>query len=119
MLDDDTNSRPVSTSTAAPCQLAPPPAPGTWMNGVSAPRSTGGEKMGPNRARLLTSASASAFRAGVKSMTSSMLMPCRSNGGGFVGNGWVGEYHSPGTLPCGTGRSSMGQTGSPVARSKT
>ena len=42
-----------------------------------------------------------------------------SNGGGFVGNGWVGEYHSPGTLPCGTGRSSMGQSGSPVARSKT
>ena len=46
-------------------------------------------------------------------------MPCRSNAGGRVGNGCVGEYHSPGTSPCGTGRSSIGQTGSPVARSKT
>ena len=46
-------------------------------------------------------------------------MPCRSNAAGRVGNGWVGEYHSPGTLPAGTGRSSMGHTGSPVTRSKT
>ena len=33
--------------------------------------------------------------------------------------GWVGEYHSPGTSPAGTGCSSMGQIGSPVSRSKT
>ena len=25
--------------------------------------------------------------------------PCRSNAGGLVGNGCVGEYHSPGTSP--------------------
>ena len=36
-----------------------------------------------------------------------------------VGIGCVGEYHSPGTLPCGTGRSSIGQIGSPVSRFNT
>ena len=39
--------------------------------------------------------------------------------GGLVGNGCVGEYHSPGTSPLGTGRSSMGQMGVPVSRLKT
>ena len=38
---------------------------------------------------------------------------------GLVGYGCVGDVHSPGTSVCGTGRSSMGQTGSPVARSNT
>ena len=57
--------------------------------------------------------------SGVKSMRSSTPMPCWSNGGGFVGNGWVAAVTSPGTSDCGTGRSSMGHTGSPVARSST
>ena len=35
------------------------------------------------------------------------------------GTGCVGEVHSPGTMDCRTLRSSMGQTGSPVARSNT
>ena len=48
-----------------------------------------------------------------------MLTPCRSNGGGFVGCGWVGDRRSPGTVDGGAGRSSIGQTGSPVTRSKT
>src|SRR6266851_690344 len=43
----------------------------------------------------------------------------RAYGGGLVGNGCVGEYHSPGTSPFGTGRSSIGQIGSPVTRLKT
>jgi hypothetical protein len=42
----------------------------------------------------------------------------RENGSGQVGNGWVGEACSPGTSEAGTGRSSIGQTGSPVRRSK-
>ncbi len=42
-----------------------------------------------------------------------------SSAGGRVGNGWVGDVRSPGTSLCGTSRSSMGQTGSPVTRSKT
>jgi hypothetical protein len=29
------------------------------------------------------------------------------------------EYHSPGTLPCGTGTSGIGQIGSPVSRFST
>ena len=32
--------------------------------------------------------------------------PASASGGGFNGNGCVGEYHSPGTSPLGTGRSS-------------
>ena len=48
-----------------------------------------------------------------------MLTPCRSNGGGFVGCGCVGDNRSPGTADGRTGRSSIGHTGSPVARSKT
>jgi 2-dehydro-3-deoxyphosphooctonate aldolase (KDO 8-P synthase) len=36
---------------------------------------------------------------------------------GFVGNGCVGAVHSNGTSVCVTGRSSRGQSGSPVARS--
>ena len=37
--------------------------------------------------------------------------PWRSYAGGFVGNGCVAEYHSPGTSPFGTARSSNGQRG--------
>jgi hypothetical protein len=43
----------------------------------------------------------------------------RANGGGFVGNGWVGETRSFGMSDLGTGRSSIGQIGLPVSRSKT
>ena len=63
-------------------------------------------------------ASAWALNSGVKSIRSSSVTPCRSNGGGLVGKGCVGEVYSPGTVDCGTGRSSIGQTGSPVSRSK-
>ena len=38
-------------------------------------------------------------------------------GGGLVGNGGVGDVFSPGTVVCGTGRSSIGYTGWPVRRS--
>ena len=96
----------------------PPPGPGDWMSGPRAPRSGGGVKMGPIRTRSAIR-SASARSSGVKSIRSSSVMPCRSNGAGLVGNGCVGEYHSPGTSPAGTGRSSIGQTGSPVTRSRT
>ena len=47
------------------------------------------------------------------------MTPCWSNAGGLVGNGCVGDVRSPGTVDCATGRSSIGQTGSPVARSNT
>ncbi len=44
---------------------------------------------------------------------------CRANGGGVVGKGCVGQTCSPNGAPCGTGRSSIGQIGSPVTRLKT
>ena len=43
----------------------------------------------------------------------------RANGGGAVGNGCVGQLFSPGTSLCGTGRSSIGQSGAPVIRLNT
>ena len=52
-------------------------------------------------------------------MRSSTDTPWRSNGGGLVTNGCVGAYHSPGTSPFSTGRSTIGHTGWPVARSNT
>ena len=43
----------------------------------------------------------------------------RASGGGFTGNGCVGHVASPGTVLCGTARSSMSKIGSPVTRSNT
>jgi hypothetical protein len=53
----------------------------------------------------LDSSIASARSAGVKSMRLSIVAPCRSNGGGLVGNGCVGAVRSPGVSEVGTGRS--------------
>ncbi len=46
-------------------------------------------------------------------------MPCMSKGLGLVGNGCVGLVRSFGASDCGTGRSSIGQIGSPVSRLNT
>ena len=43
---------------------------------------------------------------GVSVAKSFSVKVSRDNGGGLRGKGWVGEYHSPGTSPAGTGRSS-------------
>ena len=59
------------------------------------------------------------FNSGVKSMRSFSVTPCLANGAGFEGKGWVAAVFSPGTVDCGTGLSSIGQTGSPVIRSNT
>ena len=82
------------------------------------PSIVGGVNIGPI-VHCLTISRASAFSSGVKSMRSSSVRPWRSNGAGRVGKGCVGEVHSPGTVDAGTGRSSIGHTGSPVTRSKT
>src|SRR4249919_3512954 len=102
----------VSGSNDPPSQLAPPVAAGriSVARGPSHLLTTGGVKIGP----ILyfdTNSSAWALSSGVKSIRSSTDTPCRSNAGGFVGNGCVGAYHSPGTSPFGTGRSSIGHTG--------
>ena len=113
---------PVSGSTAAPPQSAPPTTPGAisvpFVPPGDSSTSDGAVKSGPVT-YCSNMSSASCRSSGVKSIRSSMLAPCWSNGGGLVGNGWVAAYHSPGTLPGSTGRSSMGQMGSPVTRSKT
>src|SRR5215813_14102735 len=119
-VTDATYRNPVSGSTAAPCQFAPPVNVGninTPLNPFD-PATMGGVKSGPS---LYWDAilSASAFTSGVKSIRSSRLTPCRSNAGGLVGNGCVGDVFSPGTSDCGTGRSSIGHTGLPLVRSST
>ena len=43
------------------------------------------------------------------------MRPWRSNAGGLVGNGCVADVRSPGAVDCGTGRSSIGHTGTPGA----
>src|SRR5665213_1690774 len=80
-------------------------------NGPSGLLTTIGVKIGP----ILyfdTIFNASALSAGVKSIRSSTDgMPATPYAGGLVGIGCVGEYHSPGTSPLGTGFSSKGQIG--------
>ena len=115
---------PVSGSYDPPGQLAP-----FGTNKVAcrpfSPRTIGGVKTGPVL-YCETISSAAARSSGVKSMSSSSrTSSCRSSalplerGRCLVGNGCVGAYHSPDTFPAGTGRSSIGQTGSPVTRSNT
>ena len=82
------------------------------------PSSEGGVKSGPIR-YFCIAACASFFSSGVRSNASSSVTPCSVNAGGLVGNGCVGQVTSPGTSLFATGRSSIGQTGRPVTRSKT
>src|SRR5665213_1984768 len=117
---DDTKRRWVSGSKEPPAQLVPPLLVPNVSSASGPPilLSTGGMKTGP-MAYDLISCNASARNFGVKSMRSSTEIPLRSYTGGLVGKGCVGEYHSPGTSPFGTGFSSIGHTGWPVTRSKT
>ena len=87
-------------------------------NGPPALLVTGGVKIGPslNREAIATPCSLS---AGVKSRMSSSVTPLREYAAGRLGNGCVGEYHSPATSPGSTGFSSIGQMGFPVTRSNT
>ena len=55
----------------------------------------------------------------LKPQASSGENDCGISAGMPAGKGCVGDSVSPATLPsCGTGRSSIGTSGSPVARSK-
>src|ERR1700694_5550546 len=108
----------VSGSNEPPFQFVPASALVSKAIGPSNLLTTGGANIEPIL-YFLTSSTASALSSGVKSIKSSVDTPVRSYGGGLVGNGCVGEYHSPGTSPFSTGRSSMGHTGWPVTRSKT
>src|SRR5580704_17048760 len=73
--------------------------------------------MPPKRRRL--SHSLHNFSAsGVRLEISSLVIVVLESGGGLTGNGSVGEYHSPGVSPLGTGRSSTPNIGLPVLRSR-
>ena len=95
-------------------QLVPPTAPGTTALSASA-----GGLNKPVRAFEMRSRqaarSASLMRYGVRSPG---FTTWRAEGGNEE-NGCVGQACSPGTSLFGTGRSSMGHTGSPVTRSNT
>ena len=103
---------PVSGSTAAPPQLAPPTDPGRVDRALQRRRRE--ERSEPEALMAFT---ACARISGVKSARSSIVTPWYSNGAGLVGKGCVGDARSPGTSDGGTGRSSIGQIGSPVTRS--
>src|SRR6187549_3114026 len=98
-------------------QLAPPCAPG--MATVSIPTAGGVNRP---RLRAFDNRSAHCCRcSGVRTygLRSPTVRCCGAKAGGLVGNGCVGHECSPGTSLCGTGRSSIGQIGSPVTRLNT
>src|SRR5512132_4228972 len=88
-----TNTVCVSGSNEPPFQFVPASALVSNAIGPSSLPTTGGVNIGPIL-YFLTSSSASALSSGVKSIRSSVETPVRSYGGGLVGNGCVGEYHS-------------------------
>src|SRR5260221_13513220 len=95
-----------SGSPEEPGQFVAVPAPTAPRIPLTFPTSAGVNGESPTRYRLSTS-SASARSAGVKSIKSSGTWSMlRAYAGGFVGNGCVGDVFSPGTSGCGTGRSS-------------
>src|SRR5258706_8671084 len=100
----------VSGSYDPPFQFVPASARVSKASGPSALLTTGGVNIGPIL-YFFASSRASARNSGVKSIRSSVDTPVRSYGRGLVGKGCVGAYHSPGTSPAGTARSSIGQIG--------
>src|SRR5690349_23076569 len=90
---DTTTSVPRPGSTAAPPQFAPPLLPGI----CTVPRKLGGVNSPSLRALSIMSrkrARSSALRYGERSSTVNFW---REKGGGFTGNGCVGDVFSPGT----------------------
>ena len=111
-----TKTMPFCGSAAVVPQFEPPWLPGIEIVSVR----PGGVKM-PSLRIFATRSRMAAYCSGDGSQgfTSSTVNVWRANGGGLVGKGCVGQDCSPGTSLCGTGRSSIGQSGSPVTRSKT
>src|SRR2546421_12660470 len=105
-----------------PPQLTPPVPPGneivdfggapsSWnVNGVNGPSLVNPPLLSHSAWQLVA---CSALVSAAVTM-SSFLKLVFASAGGFTGNGCVGEYHSPGTLPFGTGRSSTPNSGLPV-----
>src|SRR3954465_5071810 len=104
--------RPSGGLNDAPHQLLPPCAPGNsrmfnpTLHGVNGTVSVSSLVS----QRFLQNASCS----GVTFVRFSFLNEFLESGGGLTGKGCVGDVHSPGTVVCGTGRSSIPKIGSPV-----
>src|SRR5512147_73098 len=99
-------------SHAALPQLTPPPVNGYRI----VPSRLGGVNNPSERCDAIALRHAPRSR-NVRPHASSAVIFCGTSGGGFCGNGCVGDNHSPLTAPVGTGRSSTGYNGSPVSRS--
>src|SRR5688572_19015459 len=109
-----------SGSYEMPGQLVAVPGPTAPSRVLLTLPSTGGLNGDGACLYRFSTSSASCRSAGVKSIRSSGTRKwLRAYGAGLVGCGCVGDVFSPGTSDCGTGRSSIGQIGSPVARSNT
>src|SRR6185436_19760426 len=110
---------PVSTSKPAPGQLVPPAVlpmliePSSFDSGP-----VGGTYGDCSQRKNLRFASACLRSSGVKSMRSLSRMKMRAYGTGLVTKGCVGDVCSCFNVVWGTGRSSIGQIGTPVTRSK-
>ena len=108
---------PVPGSDAAVPNTEPPLLPGRCIVsmksiGVNSPRF-----LVPRRRSRKASRSSGVML--LKGLMSSSVKVSLLNGGTTVGNGCVGQLFSPGMPLIGTGRSSIGQIGSPVTRSNT
>src|SRR6185295_11619743 len=98
LVNEPTYSIPVSGSNEPCSQLAPPTEPGTAIVPrvpSGAPMTDGGVQSEGERRYGLMASSACARSSGVKSIRSLTVMPWRSNAGGFVGYGCVGDVRSP------------------------
>ena len=104
---------PVVGSKEPPPQFDPPFVPGNITVGFSPI----GSYMRPSTTASLIISMHCARDSGVTFVISSSFMDCRANGGGFTGNGCVGQDSSPGIELLGTGRSCTSNSGLPVSRS--
>ncbi len=112
-----TKTSPLVGSEALVPLLLPPREPGSWT--VSRLYPAGVNSPSLRAAAIFSFHVARSSGVRKNGLISSAVIFCRAKGGGAVGKGCVGQACSPGTSLCGTGRSSMGQSGSPVTRSKT
>src|SRR4029434_3140067 len=101
-----------------PCQLPPPIAPGNVT--TSCPTFHGVYGTASCNLYLSQMPSQNAASSGWMFFGSSeRFNAMRASGGGFSGNGCVGDDFSPGAVLCGTGRSSHPDKRAPAAADKS
>src|SRR5690625_6956211 len=114
MLTRRTVSVPAQVVRRAPPRHAPTCRPGIKIVPAPVP----GGSYSPRLLNFFNSSFAQAFFSGERSVRSSSVSPCRENGSGFKGIGWVGQACSPSREEEGTGLSSIGKRDSPVSLSR-